>query len=199
MYSSNCKFINLSSAAVYGNPLSLPIYENDALHPVSPYGKHKKMAEEICAEFTNDFGLKTCNLRIFSAYGAGLKKQLLWDLYQKSLTGNIELFGTGDETRDFIYIDDLLDVINLVANKATFDATCLNVANGIQVKIKDLVSLYLQELNFKGELNFIGSNRKGDPLNWEADITQIRSFGYQQNVSLEKGLEKYVEWLKRSV
>ena len=68
-YSPFCKFINLSSAAVYGNPLSLPIREKDKAIPISPYGFHKLMSEKICEEFYRFFGIQTCSLRIFSAYG----------------------------------------------------------------------------------------------------------------------------------
>ena len=76
LYAPGCKFINMSSAAVYGNPLSLPIKESDKRNPVSPYGLHKLMAEIVCEEFYHFWGMKTCSLRIFSAYGPRLKKQL---------------------------------------------------------------------------------------------------------------------------
>ena len=79
-FQPGCKYINLSSAAVYGNPESLPISEDHHLDPISPYGNHKKMAEEVCADFYTNYRIPTCSLRIFSAYGAGLQKQLFWDL-----------------------------------------------------------------------------------------------------------------------
>lgn len=108
-YNPECKFLNLSSAAVYGNPVSLPVTESQAVAPVSPYGMHKAMAENICEEFYRFWGVSTCSVRIFSAYGPGLKKQLLWDISCKLLNdGPLHLFGTGEETRDFIYISDLV-------------------------------------------------------------------------------------------
>jgi UDP-glucose 4-epimerase len=195
-YQPLCKFINLSSAAVYGNPKSLPIKETHAIRPVSPYGEHKRMAEEICQEFHNYFSIPCCNLRIFSAYGEGLRKQLFWDLYKKSQQHKIELFGTGQETRDFIFIADLLNGIDLVIQKAAFKGESINIANGIQSKIKDVASLFFNTLNYKGEVKFIGNNRAGDPLNWEADITKLKSFGYKSNTNLKQGVEKYIEWIK---
>ncbi|MBL4663625.1 MAG: SDR family oxidoreductase, partial [Flavobacteriaceae bacterium] len=83
-HNPTCKYINFSSAAVYGNPTYLPIDESHPLNPISPYGNHKKMAEEICTEFFENFEIQTCSLRVFSAYGPGLQKQLFWDLYKKS-------------------------------------------------------------------------------------------------------------------
>ncbi|MBS2098546.1 NAD-dependent epimerase/dehydratase family protein [Carboxylicivirga linearis] len=193
-----CKFINLSSAAVYGNPKTIPIGENALIKPVSPYGEHKKMAEDICSEFYYFFSLPTCNLRIFSAYGPGLKKQLLWDLFQKCTTDSFELFGTGNETRDFIYIDDVIQAIEVIMNSdAVFKAGVVNVANGYQVSIKELVHVFTHKLNYRGKYVFSGSNRAGDPINWEADINLIQTLGYRQTVSLEDGIIKYIEWAKR--
>ena len=82
---SSCKFINFSSAAVYGNPKFLPITENSVCKPLFPYGFHKLQSELLLTEYYNFFGLKTCSLRVFSAYGPLLKKQLFWDLYQKAI------------------------------------------------------------------------------------------------------------------
>jgi UDP-glucose 4-epimerase len=75
-FQPNCKFINLSSAAIYGNQDELPIKENSNAKPVSPYGLHKMQAEQICLEFHKFYQIKSCSLRIFSAYGEGLKKTI---------------------------------------------------------------------------------------------------------------------------
>ena len=75
-----CRVIFLSSAAVYGNPASLPIGEDHDLRPVSPYGFHKLMGEKLCAEFSEVYGVPTAIARIFSAYGAGLRRQVIADL-----------------------------------------------------------------------------------------------------------------------
>ena len=82
-HSPKCKFITMSSAAVYGNPEQLPIVESQMKNPVSPYGFHKSMAENICEEYSRFWNIQTCSLRIFSAYGPRLKKQLFWDLFHK--------------------------------------------------------------------------------------------------------------------
>lgn len=195
-HNASCKFINLSSAAVYGNPTNLPIKESHALAPISPYGKHKLMAEEICNEFSTLFNIKTCSLRIFSAYGSGLKKQLLWDLYQKSKEPSVKLFGTGNESRDFIFIEDILQILRLVIDRSPFSGNAINVANGKQVQIKDLVNTFYTELNYTGNITYQGTNRTGDPLNWEADISYLEHIGYKQTYSLKDGIKTYIKWLK---
>jgi len=196
-YQPMCRFINLSSAAVYGNPQKLPVSEADPIQPVSPYGLHKMHAEQICQSFYTYWGMRTCSLRIFSAFGPGLKKQLFWDLYNKSLAqSSVTLFGTGNETRDYIYIDDILQAIQLVIEKTDFVGECLNVANGRQYSTFDVVKNFYRQLGWNGAIKFAGNNRAGDPLHWEADITKLKQLGYQQQYDINTGLSKYVQWLK---
>ena len=198
-FNPNCKFINFSSAAVYGNPQYLPIDEMHPIKPLSPYGWHKYYSELICKEFHEYYHMFTISLRVFSTYGPGLKKQLFWDLFQKSKQLNIELFGTGNETRDFIYINDLLKAIELIIHNYRFDGACINVANGMQLKIKDVMQLFLKILNWEGQYIFKGENRLGDPSNWEANVEIIKQLGYQQSISIEQGLKNYIEWAKENV
>jgi len=198
--SPNCKFINLSSAAVYGNPIELPVQEKAKTNPLSPYGYHKLQSEQIATEYAEFFNVKTLSLRIFSAYGPGLKKQIFWDLTQKYLKmkEEIELFGTGLESRDFIYIDDIVNVIALAINKADFCGEAVNVGNGEEIYMKDAVKLFYEVLDMNRVLfRFSGNSRKGDPANWKADINLLKRWGYCRKVSFEKGLINYIQWLKK--
>ncbi len=196
-YNKECRFINFSSAAVYGNPQYLPIDENHPLKPISPYGLHKLQSEKLLYEYSKFFGLKTLSLRVFSAFGEGLKKQLFWDLYQKSINkDNIDLFGTGKETRDFIYIKDLVRAIEIIINKADFTGEAVNIANGFEYSIREVVESFFELFNPEIKINFTGKNKKGDPINWKSDISKLKSFGYKQKYSISDGLKNYVKWLK---
>lgn len=198
-FNPECKYINMSSAAVYGNPDSLPIDENTTIKPVSPYGIHKEMAEMICEEFYRFWNIKTACIRIFSAYGPGLKKQLLWDLSQKNKNNqNIELFGTGEETRDFIYIDDLIQLIKCVIEKSEFKGDIINAANGEQIKILTVAQMVRDSFDSDKPISFTGSNRKGDPLYWEADISKAKLMGYSQKIKINEGIIHYIKWLKEN-
>jgi UDP-glucose 4-epimerase len=193
----HCKFINISSAAVYGNPEALPISEESRPNPLSPYGFHKLQAEHICKEFWDLFQIQTCSLRIFSVYGPGLKKQLFWDLYRKARTGSpFFLFGTGQESRDYIYILDLVKAIDLVVEFSDFKADIINIANGEEVFIKEAVSTFFGLFDFNIPYEFSGDTRSGDPLKWKADIKKLKSFGYQPAVDLQSGLKNYFEWIQ---
>jgi len=196
IFQPHCRFINLSSAAVYGNPQSLPVSEFQLVNPVSPYGLHKLQTESILKEFSQYFNIGTCSLRIFSAYGPGLKKQLFWDIYQKAKRFEvIELFGTGKESRDFIYIDDLIDAIFCCIDKADFNGEVINIANGKEIDIETAVTTFL--VNFPGtkEIYFTNNSKAGDPLHWKADISKIQSMGYKPLFSLERGLANYYNWV----
>jgi UDP-glucose 4-epimerase len=196
-HGNDCRFINMSSAAVYGNPEKLPISENASCSPLSPYGKHKLFAEEICKEYHEYFGIKTCSLRIFSAYGPGLRKQILWDIYQKSLQANtVNLFGTGSETRDFIFIDDIVDAIHKVILAGDFNAGIYNIGSGQEMTIRELADTLLEEMQYRGRLIFSGNERKGDPINWKANISRIRTLNFEPKSSIKAGTKLYVRWLR---
>ena len=197
IHNSDCKFINFSSAAVYGNPKSLPIKENFILKPLSPYGFHKLQSEFLLKEYHKFFNLKTCSLRVFSAYGPGLRKQLFWDLFLKCSQENfIKLYGTGNESRDFIYIDDLLQAVDLVIYKSSFKGEVFNVASGKEVSIKEATEIFLKYISTETKLNFSGEQKKGDPNNWLADISSLTKLGFKQKVSFELGIKNVVKWMK---
>ena len=196
-YTPHCKFINISSAAVYGNPQKLPITEDSVAQPLSPYGNHKLQSEQICKEFHIYYQTNTCSLRIFSAYGAGLKKQLLWDISQKSAHSkkDIILFGTGNESRDFIHVLDIVQAVEIILRKGEFNAAIYNVANSIEITVAYVAETLLKSLGWKGSLAFNNLQRKGDPLNWKADITRLKSLGYNQKITIVDGLNMYAKWL----
>lgn len=193
-----CRFINFSSAAVYGNPSLLPIGESDLLAPLSPYGKHKLYAEQICDQFSTFYGIDTCSLRVFSAYGVGLKKQLLWDLFKRSRKiSHIELWGTGFESRDFIEVRDIVEIIRLLIKPEKFQFSTLNIGNGTEIFIKDITVLFFETLGQKINIAFNGEVRVGDPQNWQADVTKLKTIGYVKKINLDEGLNDYCIWLKQ--
>ena len=192
-----CRLVQFSSAAVYGNPEKLPIAESDPIRPVSTYGKHKYESELLCRDYFNEWAIASCCLRVFSVYGPGLRKQLFWDLFRQAREKEvITLGGTGRESRDFIFIDDLVRAVEQVILSAKFNSAPINVASGTETSIRDAATCFLERSGPGKKVNFSGVLRKGDPLNWRADIGLIRSLGFRPEVSLGDGLEKYLQWLR---
>lgn len=197
IYQANCKFINLSSAAVYGNPASLPINENAITNPISPYGKHKLLSEELLLNRAKSDGLATLSLRIFSVYGNGLKKQLFWDIYQKTLISDVlYLYGTGLETRDFIHIEDLMLALEKIILHAHFDGSAINVASGMESTINLAAHTLIKHLKPNTAIKFSGLQNSADPNYWKADISKLKGMGFIPEISLEEGLKKYAQWIK---
>lgn len=197
-FSASCKYMHFSSAAVYGNPTTLPVTENTVVNPLSPYGWHKLISEQICKEYYSVYGIQSAILRPFSVFGPGLKRQIFWDIYQKYLNndkGNIILFGTGIESRDFIYIDDLVAAVTHIMKVSSFKADIYNIGNGIEVTIEEAATKFLQLFGTAYNLQFNGEVKSGDPKNWKADITNLSALGYTGQFSIEEGLKKYQKWL----
>ncbi len=194
---NKCRFVVLSSAAVYGNPISLPITEDEPVKPLTPYALHKHFSELLCLYMNNNYGLDTKVVRIFSAFGPGIRKQILWDMYNKvNKYGYIELFGDGSDSRDYIFIDDAVSAIKLVADKALKDDIYFNIANGEEITIKTVAEIFCQKYGLTSDvLKFSGNARAGDPANWKADVSKIISLGYKKTVEFDEGIERYVNWL----
>ena len=193
-YNTRCRFLNFSSAAVYGNPEELPVNEKSKTRPVSPYGFHKLISEQVCAEFFHLQGIRTCSMRVFSVYGEGLKKQLFWDIYQKTRQQfDVELFGTGEETRDFIHVQDLMLAIECILKKSSFNADVINVASGNPVSITHVASI-ITGIVPGISIRFNNQFKQGDPVHLEADISKLTSLGFEAKKSLNDGLTAYFNW-----
>lgn len=189
------RFVFLSSAGVYGNPVSLPITEDMPLNPLSPYAVHKVMCEELCKYFINNYCADIKIARIFSAYGAGLKKQIFWDMYKKTVnTGRLDMFGTGNESRDYIHANDVVNSLYLLATAKTNEIV-FNVANGEEITIRQVTKCFASVLGIaKENISFNGVAREGDPINWRADISRIKVLGYHKTVRMADGIREYVKW-----
>ena len=191
------RFIYMSSAGVYGNPETLPITEDMTLKPMSPYALHKAMCEQVCQYFIANYGMDIRIIRLFSAYGTGLRKQIFWDMYQKAKkTGRLDMFGTGRESRDFIHVKDVIQAIYLVATVENCPGHVINVANGEEVTIRHATELFAACAGLDTEqIAFNGVIREGDPLNWRADISCLKALGYEKQVTVEEGLADYWKWV----
>jgi UDP-glucose 4-epimerase len=165
-----------SSAAVYGNPASLPVSEETALGPISPYGFHKAATELLAREYAECFGLKVMICRFFSVFGPAQRRLLVWELYQQ-LAGPEKiawLSGTGEETRDFLYIDDLsVALLSLIENSP--NESLLNVASGTETSVLKLAEIIRDLVAPEKEIRCRGQQRKNDPLRWWADTSRLQS------------------------
>jgi UDP-glucose 4-epimerase len=194
-HAPRCRFILLSSAAVYGNPATLPIAETHAVQPLSPYGWHKRQSELVVEEFARIYGQPALAVRIFSAYGPGLRRQVVWDICERALAaGRLTLRGTGDESRDFIHAADVARALALLAMRAPAEGEIYNLGAGRETTIRELATMLLTNFGNTIQPEFDGHATPGDPRNWRADITRLASLGYAPATTLEDGLRSVATW-----
>ena len=198
LHNPACRYLHISSAAVYGNPASLPVSELAPCQPLSPYGWHKWLAESLCREYVSLYALPIAMVRPFSIYGPGLRKQLFWDTYQKYLANpdHIELWGTGRESRDFIFIDDVGPAFHMILEKGSLTGEVYNLASGTETTIQDAVHSLFRHAGLDVSIRFNQQVREGDPLNWRADVSRLSALGFQAQTNLETGIRQLASWLR---
>ena len=114
---------------MYGNADALPIAESTPINPISPYGVHKQIAEELIRSYAHHFSLSVAIVRFFSLYGPGLRKQLLWDACTKIEKGDFDFYGTGHEVRDWLHVQDAARLLLTLPSHASSDAVIVNGGN----------------------------------------------------------------------
>jgi UDP-glucose 4-epimerase len=197
-HSPRSKLVVASSAAVYGDTGATPAEESRRPAPVSPYGYHKLMMEQLCHEYSQVFGLETVVLRMFSVYGEGLRKQLLWDCGVKLMAegDSIKLGGTGEELRDWIHIDDVVTMMHQIAALASADCPVFNGGSSVGVRVRDIVALLSKSLRRTRRVEFSGIRRRGDPIVLVADARRMASAGVSCRIPINLGVQRYADWFK---
>lgn len=193
------RLVMASSAAVYGSGHTHPIPESAPFAPASPYGTHKAMAEMIVGSYARQFGQAASVVRLFSVYGPGLRKQLIWDLGSRLARGEraLTLGGSGEETRDFLHITDAAEMLVDAIALADAAMPVFNGCTGRAIRISDLVKLVTAAVP-KATFVFSGESRAGDPHALVGDASRARAAGLKAPTSLEIGIAETVAWILAS-
>jgi UDP-glucose 4-epimerase len=188
-----------SSAAVYGTQPEGVIGEHVPPNPVSHYGWHKLVAETLCRQGSALYGLRVTIIRFFSLFGPGLRKQLLWDIATRALNGSdMVLSGSGEETRDFLHIDDATALIWHLSKTAGEGCRIVNGGSGRPVTVRHVVELMLAALEIEAVMpRFTGQIRSGDPLHYRSDVAYLSSLGFTPERSFEAAIAEYAAWATR--
>jgi UDP-glucose 4-epimerase len=193
----------VSSAAVYGANCEGCIDESAPKTPFSPYGYHKRMMEELCESYAASFGVPVAIARLFSVYGAGLTKQLLWDACSRLAAAEspIELGGSGDELRDWTDVRDVTRALVQLLTHASPAVPVFNVGSGVGTTVRDvahhLANAWRSAHGGKTAIAFNGRSRPGDPFSLIAQPARLQALGFEWRVSLQQGLQDYVDWFLR--
>ena len=188
------KLILPSSAAVYGNTETPKISEHTELKPISPYGLNKKLAEQICEFYSYHYSIEIKVVRLFSVYGPGLRRQFIWDAVRK-IGEDMPLFsGSGLEKRDWLYIDDAVNLLSFLADTGTGPFTVVNGGTGKPHSTRDVLEHLGLLIDPKFVAVFDGVRRLGDPIHLVADTQNLLKLGWSPTYSLKDGLKKFLEW-----
>ena len=195
------QFIFGSSSSVYGNTKRVPFSENNRnLEPISPYGKSKLEAESLCADYFKKYGLPATLLRFFTVYGPRGRPDMAPFLFTKSIIEGtpIKKFGKGNSKRDYTYVDDIVEGINLALNQV-LEFEIINLGNSNPVVLNDFISI-LEKLIGKKAKVITEKNQLGDVKKTFASIEKAKKLlGWQPKVNFETGLENFVRWFRINV
>jgi len=192
------RVISASSSSVYGKVEYLPFDEKHPTQPISPYGVSKLAAEHYCRVFYEVYGLPTVPLRYFTVYGPRMRPDLAISIFTKALLNNEPLivFGDGNQTRDFTYIDDIINANIKLLKTSRADGKIINIGSGKNFNIITLIKK-LEEITGHATQIIYSKPQEGDAVATKADTTLAkRLIGYKPRVSIEEGLAKFISWYK---
>ena len=189
-----------SSAAIYGQPEVVPIEESHPKRPTSPYGLDKLTADHYTRLYHDLYDLETVALRYFNVYGvgqtAGDYTGVIRVFIEQALNDEpITVHGDGEQTRDFIHVDDVVRA-NLLAAETDHVGEAYNIATGKETSIRELAELIQEVTDTDSDIVHV-EEREGDIERSVADIEKAReSLDYDPEVSLHEGLERTIEWFE---
>jgi len=192
------KFIYASSSSVYGLTPTLPMLETNPVHPLSPYGVSKLAAEQLCFLYHKNFGVPTTSLRFFTVYGPSQRPDMAFHKFFKALAEDREIavFGDGQQTRDFTFVDDIVQA-SLAALVSGKPGETYNVGGGHRKKLADVIRLMEGISRMKARILWT-EKQKGDVPDTWADIRKARQdLGYSPKTRLDEGLEQEWRWIQQ--
>jgi nucleoside-diphosphate-sugar epimerase len=196
------RVVYAASSSAYGDTEVLPKVETMAPNPLSPYAAQKLMGEYYCQVFTRCYGLETVSLRFFNVYGPRQDPSSPYSgvlsLFLKALTANQAptIFGDGEQTRDFTYVDDVAGLCLKAARAEGVAGRVFNAGNGGRYTLNQIWS-YLQQLEGVFLPPEYGPARAGDVRDSQADTrAAIEHLGHAPQFTLEEGLRRTLEWFR---
>lgn len=193
------KFIYASSSSIYGGNEKVPFSEEDAAdNPMSLYAATKRSNELMAKAYNNLFAIPAIGLRFFTVYGPWGRPDMAPMLFAEAIMKGetIKVFNEGNLSRDFTYIDDIVEGIMLVVedDKEITAAEVYNIGHGSPVKLLDFISLLENALGKEAKKEYLPM-QKGDVYTTYADTTRFQNrYGYSPSTELKDGIKKFADW-----
>jgi nucleoside-diphosphate-sugar epimerase len=196
------RLVYAGSSSAYGDTPTLPKREDMPTNPLSPYALQKLVAEQYCQMFTRLYGFETVTIRYFNVFGPrqdpGSPYSGVISLFSTALLEGRQptIYGDGEQTRDFTYVDNVVDGVLRACEAPGAAGEVINVATGGRISLNEL--LRTMNLIVGTSINAVYKEpRAGDVRDSQADISKAKSLlGYEPAVSLAQGLEKTLDWAR---
>lgn len=191
-----------SSSSVYGENGKVPFSENDRVdYPVSLYAATKKANELMAHTYSHLYQIPTSGLRFFTVYGPWGRPDMAPILFASAITEDrpIKVFNNGQMSRDFTYIDDIIQgIIITLNNPPTMDHgqayyQVLNIGNGSPVSLMEFIETLEINLGKVADKNMLPMQPGDVPRTW-ADTEHLNALGYQSSTAISAGVKKFVDW-----
>jgi nucleoside-diphosphate-sugar epimerase len=196
------RFVYASSSSAYGDTPTLPKIETIRPEPLSPYAVAKLVGEYYCSVFYKVFGLETISLRYFNVFGPNQDPTSQYAAAIPAFVTSIlkgkppTIYGDGEQSRDFTYVDNVVDANLLAANAKKTTGQVLNIACGKAVTVNQIIDM-INKITGKSVKPVYAPPRPGDVKHSLADITAAKKLlNYQPKVSFEQGLRLAIDWYK---
>lgn len=193
------RLVYASSSSVYGDAESYPTPETARPQPVSPYGVTKLAAEHLCCLYAANFGVPAVSLRYFTVYGPGQRTDMAFTRFVRAavLDEVISIYGTGEQLRDFTFVDDVVQANLMAAAGDLTPGSVFNVAGGSNVSVNQTLDL-LGSLSGRSLKIDYQDRVAGDVFRTGGDTARIESaLGWRPRVTLEEGLARHLDWGQR--
>jgi nucleoside-diphosphate-sugar epimerase len=190
------RFVYASSSSIYGDAETYPCLETNRPRPVSPYGVTKLAGEHLTTLYANNFGLPTVSLRYFTVYGPGQRPDMAFTRFLKATVRGkpITVFGTGEQVRDFTFIDDVVEANMRVAFEPIDPGSVFNVAGGSSVTVNEVLDI-IAELHGHPLDVERAPGVKGDVFRTGGSSDAIeRAAGWRPSTPLREGLSRQYDW-----
>ncbi|MFC6716704.1 SDR family oxidoreductase [Natrialbaceae archaeon GCM10025810] len=194
------RFVNASSSSVYGVPEYLPYDEDHPNTPKSPYGVTKLAAEHYCRVWTDVYDLPTVSLRYFTVYGPRMRPNMaITNFTSRCLNGESPvIYGDGKQTRDFTYIDDIVDANLALLETDAADGEAMNVGSTGNITIRELAEHVIDVTGAEVEIEYTDA-KEADARHTHADVSKARDLiGYEPSTSIKEGVSSFVEWYREN-
>jgi len=194
------KLIFASSSSVYGGNQKVPFSENDKVDtPISPYAATKKAGELLCYTYHHLYKLSIFCFRFFTVYGPRQRPEMAIHKFTRHILGGkaIEIFGDGTSSRDYTYIEDIINALINSLDKI-YGFEIINLGNSKPIKLSDLVNLIEKAIGKKALFRYVDT-QPGDVFTTFADIRKAKKMlKYYPKTSIKEGIDKFVKWYKEN-